>query len=84
MPARADYLEDALILGEMGFAVFLLGYAAKKPIKGANGCSNATTDADEIERRWTANPAARGFAYTGPNAPHGTISAAPPALFDVG
>lgn len=61
--------QQALALGESGFAVFLLGRKKKTPLlskkQGGHGCLDATTDAATIREWWTKHPDANIAIATG-------------------
>jgi len=51
-----DYLQAAIDYAELGYRVFPCRPGAKEPAC-EHGCSDATTDQEQIERWWSANPA---------------------------
>ena len=49
-------LQAALEYAALGYAVFPCAPGGKQPIKGSNGCKDATTDEDQICQWWEAEP----------------------------
>jgi len=49
-------LQAALEYAALGYAVFPCAPGGKQPIKGSNGCKDATTDEDQICKWWEAEP----------------------------
>lgn len=55
----------ALYYAEQGLRVFPLSPGTKIPIKGSGGCLDATSDPEQVNAWWTANPAANIGIATG-------------------
>jgi len=59
-------LRNALEFGDKGYRVFSLASGSKKPLAGSRGCLDATDEAEQIERWFTANPESNvGIACAG-------------------
>lgn len=59
-------INDALALAELGYRVFPLAPNSKQPLPGSRGCTEATTDEDQIADWWEATPSANiGLATDG-------------------
>ncbi len=63
--AEINYLDHVLQLAAAGFRVFPLRPKDKKPLAGSSGCTEATTDTEQLCRWWEKHPTANIGLATG-------------------